>query len=256
MKRFLYSFFVTLILVVSSVSVAYAQDYGLGKTSAKLGYQAGENIYTLLGRYVGAGLSMIAFVFFGMMLYAGIRWMTARGNEELITKAKDALTAGIIGIIVITASYGLTTFVFSRLGGQATAPATPSQSQAAATMGCCVHTSTADNTVTKCDSLTQTQCTPLANLEQTQWHQGEDCQVEPACKPLSLPQAQAPGACYGGRDICLTQATQDVCAQSPFCQWINDTCVSNEADANAPCTPNKDSTSCIAAGCIWASTAF
>lgn len=249
MKRFIYSFFATLILAAGSISVAYAQDYGLEATRAKLGYQAGENIYTLLGRYTGIGLSMIAFVFFGMMLYAGIRWMTARGNEELITKAKDALTAGIIGVIVIAASYGLTTFIFTRLGGQA--PAASSQSQAAATTGCCVHLSTADNTVTKCDSITQAQCTPLADLEQTQWHQGSNCQTEPSCKPLATAPTTPSGACYAKTD-CYNAKNENDCI-AILCSWKVNTCVDFSAPGNATCVDFDKPSTCGSNGCVWVS---
>lgn len=49
------------------------------------------------------------------MFYAGLRWMTARGNEEFATKAKDAMFAATIGLILVVASYGIATFIFSRI---------------------------------------------------------------------------------------------------------------------------------------------
>jgi TRAP-type C4-dicarboxylate transport system permease small subunit len=58
---------------------------------------------------------VLAFVFFGLTLYAGLRWMTAQGNEEMVTKSKEILKAAIIGLVIVTASYALTKFIFSQL---------------------------------------------------------------------------------------------------------------------------------------------
>ena len=51
------------------------------------------------------------------MTYAGVRWMTSRGNEELAAKAKHTLEAAVIGIIITVSAYAISNFVLSRLGG-------------------------------------------------------------------------------------------------------------------------------------------
>ena len=50
----------------------------------------------------------------GYVIYAGQLWMTARGNEEQITKAKAIIRGSIIGIIVIFSAYAITNFVVTR----------------------------------------------------------------------------------------------------------------------------------------------
>ncbi len=110
------------VLVVGILAIGtavYAQDYGLKKTAGAIGYATTgprSEIYGLVGIIVTAFLSLLAFIFFGLMLYSGVRWMTARGNAEFATKAKENLTTSIIGITVILAAYALTRFVISRLG--------------------------------------------------------------------------------------------------------------------------------------------
>ena len=50
------------------------------------------------------------------MTYAGVRWMTSRGNEELAARAKHTFEAAVIGIIITVSAYGISNFVLSRLG--------------------------------------------------------------------------------------------------------------------------------------------
>jgi hypothetical protein len=95
--------------------VAHAQDYGLGETATKVGYNRTQTIYDIVGTVTSATLGTLAIVFFGMAMYAGIRWLTARGNEEFVEKAKSTLTAAITGLIIVLGSYGLTVFILSRL---------------------------------------------------------------------------------------------------------------------------------------------
>ena len=49
------------------------------------------------------------------MVYAGYLWMTARGEEEKITKAQNIIKGTIIGLIVVMSAYAITYFVTSGL---------------------------------------------------------------------------------------------------------------------------------------------
>ncbi|MDD4271236.1 MAG: hypothetical protein PHF50_00325 [Patescibacteria group bacterium] len=61
-------------------------------------------------------LSFIGVVFLALAIYGGYTWMTARGNEELVTKAKNTLTNAIIGLILVLAAYGISWYVVKVLG--------------------------------------------------------------------------------------------------------------------------------------------
>lgn len=69
----------------------------------------------LAGKIIGYGLAFVGVIFFVLMIYAGFLWMTARGNEEQITKAQDLIKSAITGIIIIFLSYVITNFVLGRL---------------------------------------------------------------------------------------------------------------------------------------------
>jgi hypothetical protein len=45
------------------------------------------------------------------MIYAGILWMTAQGNDQQVTKAKTLMINSVIGIIIVFAAYAITAFV-------------------------------------------------------------------------------------------------------------------------------------------------
>lgn len=57
-----------------------------------------------------------------VIIYAGHLWMTAGGNEEQVTKAKNLLKNGFIGLAIIITSFAITVFVLYYLtraaGGQ------------------------------------------------------------------------------------------------------------------------------------------
>ncbi len=113
LKRLIFSLILVLV-ALSAASPALAQ-FGLGETGKAAQYSTDTNIYSTISNIISIGLSMAGLAFLGIMFYGGLRWMTARGNEELVTKAKDAIYAAIIGFILVTLSYAISTFIFSRL---------------------------------------------------------------------------------------------------------------------------------------------
>jgi hypothetical protein len=64
-----------------------------------------------VGEVVRIILSIVGIMFFVLVLYAGFRWMTARGQEEVATKAKNTLIAAVIGLMVAVGGYGISVLV-------------------------------------------------------------------------------------------------------------------------------------------------
>lgn len=62
-------------------------------------------------------LALVGTIFFLLTIYAGILWMTARGDEGKVEKAIDIIRASIIGLIVTLSAYAITFFVTNRLSG-------------------------------------------------------------------------------------------------------------------------------------------
>lgn len=65
----------------------------------------------IIGTLVKAVLAFTGTVAFLIFLYGGFMWMTARGNDEQVKKAKQYLTNGIVGTIVIILAYSVTYYI-------------------------------------------------------------------------------------------------------------------------------------------------
>ena len=94
---------------------------GIKDETRKLGTEAGFNVSQTLGSTVAvvieAFLSLLGIIFIILILYAGYNWMTADGDEQKITKAKDTIKRAIIGLIITFGAFAITYFVFTRLPG-------------------------------------------------------------------------------------------------------------------------------------------
>lgn len=93
---------------------AHAQDpFGLQETYGGI-RQKGSFIRdpaVLIGNIVKIALGLVGTVFFLLMLYAGFLWMTARGAQDTVKKAKDMISAAIIGLVIVSAAYAVSNFV-------------------------------------------------------------------------------------------------------------------------------------------------
>lgn len=130
MKKIKLTIFISTLFASFSGIVVHADKYGIDQTAGDAGLPKISDVPSALGNVLGVALSMVAVVFFVLMLYAGIRWMLARGNEEQEEKAKETIIGAVVGMVIIMLSYALTTFVFKgTTGGTITnTPATSNSS--------------------------------------------------------------------------------------------------------------------------------
>ncbi len=70
---------------------------------------------TLLILTVNGFLTLLGFIFLIFLLYAGILWLKARGNEEDITRAKTILKRAVVGLVIILSAYGISFLTFKML---------------------------------------------------------------------------------------------------------------------------------------------
>ena len=71
-------------------------------------------------REIAASVINVVLGFLGiiavlLILAGGFRWMTAQGNDEAIAGAKNLMMAGVIGLIIILAAFGIARFVINAL---------------------------------------------------------------------------------------------------------------------------------------------
>jgi len=128
MKKIL-AFVLSFVISLSFVQATLAIDLGTGQGSLlkEAGKDAGYSEATtettfaeILGSVVQSVLSFIGIIFLSLMVYAGFLWMTARGEQDQIEKAKKIINAAIIGLIITVGAYSITAFIVPRVLSRAT----------------------------------------------------------------------------------------------------------------------------------------
>ena len=59
-------------------------------------------------------MMLLGTIFIVLIVYGGFVWMTAAGDENRVSKAKDVIRNGTIGVVLIIGAFAITRFV---LGG-------------------------------------------------------------------------------------------------------------------------------------------
>jgi len=93
-------------------------DKNAQEVGAAAGYDSNTNASSalvLVQTVINIFLSIIGVLLLAYILYAGYNWMTAQGEEEKVSKAKDTIKRAIIGVIIIVAAYAISVFVMSRI---------------------------------------------------------------------------------------------------------------------------------------------
>jgi len=80
---------------------------GLGGTDPR---EIAANVINVILGFLG----IIAVV---LILIGGFMWMTAAGNDDKVATAKKIMTAGVIGLVIVLAAFGIAKFVIQALIG-------------------------------------------------------------------------------------------------------------------------------------------
>ncbi len=123
------NFIPCLLLVILLVNLFYVFNCNAGTTSEIFGQMnrtgvkawgvapGSTGLSVIIQYVVSAFLGLLGIIFLILIIYAGYNWMTAQGDEEKVTLAKNTLTRAIIGLTIIILAYAITYFVFSSLPG-------------------------------------------------------------------------------------------------------------------------------------------
>lgn len=106
-----------------NLSFAYDLSDAFGEPLEKAAQEGAGYIDTswedIVSQIIQLALTLLGVIFLILMIYGGYLWMTARGNEEQTTKAKNAIVAAIIGIVIVLSAYAISYFVVKKLGEKA-----------------------------------------------------------------------------------------------------------------------------------------
>lgn len=89
-------------LITLSVISVYAGDPDLTVNQSELGF-AVPNLGDILTFGIRGFFTVAGIVALGFLLAGGLSWVTSSGDEEAVGKARDKITAAVIGVIVIVA---------------------------------------------------------------------------------------------------------------------------------------------------------
>lgn len=87
------------------LGLQYGHETGLG---------AGD-IRITVARIINVALGLIGMIFLVLIIYAGFKWMTAGGNTDAIDKAKQTISAAVIGLLLVLTAMTITNFVLRSL---------------------------------------------------------------------------------------------------------------------------------------------
>lgn len=99
---------------IASAQPAGSATYEIGKqlsaAAGKDGAAVGDPVdpRVIVSVIVRVALTLVGTVLFVLMVYSGILWATAGGNEEQVTTAKGTIRNATIGLILVIGAYGIT----------------------------------------------------------------------------------------------------------------------------------------------------
>jgi len=76
-----------------------------------------EDPRTIAANVINVILGFLGIIAVVLILYGGFLWMTAAGNDDKVGQAKQLMTAGVIGLVIILAAFGIARFVINALLG-------------------------------------------------------------------------------------------------------------------------------------------
>ncbi len=87
----------------------------IDQSASKMGFDVSgaQTPETIVGIVISAVLGFLGVIFIVLMVYGGILWMTAGGNDEKVGKAKNIIRNAAIGLVVVLISYSLSWLILN-----------------------------------------------------------------------------------------------------------------------------------------------
>lgn len=94
-------------------SYNFTEESGLSLTGKEAGYspESKTTPEAMIGTTIRTILSFVGVIFLAFMIYGGITWLTAQGDNQKVTKAKAIIEESIVGIIIVIIAYSVSNFL-------------------------------------------------------------------------------------------------------------------------------------------------
>jgi len=128
LKNSVHIFFYLLITIFTlsmSTQCVLAQTAGTGGQTAGTvslenpltGTSDEPNINLIIGKAINGVLGVVGSIALVMVIYGGLTWMLAAGNQQRVQKGKDILIWAVVGLVVIFSAYALVRFLLINVFG-------------------------------------------------------------------------------------------------------------------------------------------
>ncbi|MDD5031565.1 MAG: pilin [Patescibacteria group bacterium] len=74
-----------------------------------------EDPRVIISRVINVALGFLGIIAVVIIILGGFKWMTAGGNDDKVAESKKLIFAGIVGLVIILAAWGLAKFVIGAL---------------------------------------------------------------------------------------------------------------------------------------------
>ena len=106
----------TFLLLPAIAKADLATDSGLNATVNLIpGLVKTTNTKVVIASVIAYALQWVGILFIVLIIYGGVRWMTARGNSQQVDEAKNVVKNAAIGLAIVLLSYVITRFVVDLL---------------------------------------------------------------------------------------------------------------------------------------------
>lgn len=116
-KYYLLSLF---LLVPIAVSAQLSQTTGLDDAANGTGLIRQTDTRRIIAGVINGLLGFLGMLFMILVIYGGLKWMTARGNSTQVDDAKKVIMNASIGLAVVVLSYVIVRIVLDILGTAST----------------------------------------------------------------------------------------------------------------------------------------
>jgi len=122
-KKQIFSFFLCLCLVVVVFGIVYISSASASGSlwdsqagMSDIGKAFGEkgeptDIKVVVAKTINLFLGFVGIIMVVLFIWAGYKWMTSQGNEEVIREAKGQLQTAVIGLAIILMSYSIAAYI-------------------------------------------------------------------------------------------------------------------------------------------------
>lgn len=123
-KKIIFGIFSLSLLLSGAITGQIARADNLGDAfkivdtvASSSGYRS-TDFDTVIGNVIMTILSLVGMIFIVFIIYSGIVWMTAAGNEQKTEKSKNTIKHSVIGLVIVLGAYAITYFLINIFGSQ------------------------------------------------------------------------------------------------------------------------------------------